>query len=65
MNKKNLTPDWFKQQQDKLGKTNEELAEMWGKSSQTISNYRNGRQVIPDHVENLFRDAFSEAHAAN
>jgi len=44
----------FKDRQEALGLTNAALAERFKKSEQSISNYRNGVQKIPAHVEVLF-----------
>jgi transcriptional regulator with XRE-family HTH domain len=48
-----MTPDEFKRKQTVLGWTNAKMARHLGKTPQSISNYRNGRQKIPEHVQIL------------
>ena len=43
----------FRRRQRVLGWTNKKIAEFTKKSEQTVSNWRNDRQSIPDHVEIL------------
>lgn len=54
-----MTPDDFKTIQADLGWTNGRMATFLRKSEQTVSNYRNARQRIPDHVETLLEIAQS------
>lgn len=51
-----MTPDEFKRKQSALGWTNARMASHLRKTPQSISNYRNGRQTIPAHV-NVLLDA--------
>lgn len=46
-----MTPEQFKRLQDALGWTNAKMAKHLRKSAQSVSNYRNGRQTIPAHVQ--------------
>jgi len=48
-----MTPDEFKRRQTALRWTNAKMASHLRKTPQSISNYRNSRQEIPDHVEVL------------
>lgn len=48
-----MKPDEFKRRQDALGWTNAKMASHLRKTPQSISNYRNKRQAIPEHVEVL------------
>lgn len=43
----------FRKRQRQLGWTNKKIAEFVRKTEQTVSNWRNERQSIPDHVELL------------
>jgi len=43
----------FRKRQRRLGWTNKKIADFVRKSEQTVSNWRNERQSIPDHVEVL------------
>lgn len=45
-----MTPDEFKRRQSALGWTNAKMASHLRKTPQSISNYRNARQKIPEHV---------------
>jgi hypothetical protein len=51
-----MTPDEFKRRQSSLGWTNAKMASHLRKTPQSISNYRNARQKIPEHV-NVLLDA--------
>uniref|UniRef100_A0AAU7VGG9 HTH cro/C1-type domain-containing protein n=1 Tax=Dinoroseobacter phage vB_DshS_R26L TaxID=3161158 RepID=A0AAU7VGG9_9CAUD len=48
-----MTPEEFKRRQAALGWTNAKMASHLRKTPQSISNYRNNRQKIPEHVEVL------------
>jgi len=48
-----MTPAEFKRRQSSLGWTNAKMASHLRKTPQSISNYRNARQRIPEHVEVL------------
>lgn len=48
-----MTPDEFKRRQSSLGWTNAKMASHLRKTPQSISNYRNARQKIPEHVSVL------------
>ena len=48
-----MTPAEFKRRQSALGWTNAKMASHLRKTPQSISNYRNARQRIPEHVEVL------------
>lgn len=43
----------FRRRQRALGWTNKKIADFVRKSEQTVSNWRNDRQAIPEHVELL------------
>lgn len=43
----------FRKRQRQLGWTNKQVAKFVRKTEQTVSNWRNERQSIPDHVEVL------------
>jgi hypothetical protein len=43
----------FKRKQAALGWTNVKMARHLRKTTQTVSNYRNSRQRIPEHVDVL------------
>ncbi|UXO93754.1 hypothetical protein Pan1_39 [Pseudanabaena phage Pan1] len=58
-----MTPAEFKNKQSALGWTNQKMATHLRKSAQTISNYRNGRQTIPEHVEVLLVTALERLHS--
>ena len=59
-----MTPAEFKRKQSALGWTNAKMATHLRKSAQTISNYRNARQTIPEHVEVLLTAALERLHKA-
>lgn len=50
-----LTTEDFKAVQKKLGWTNEQTAKFFGKSAQTISNWKSDKtsQAIPPHVDKM------------
>lgn len=48
-----MTPAEFKRKQSALGWSNSRMAKHLRKTPQSISNYRTGRQAIPEHVEIL------------
>ena len=52
-----MTPEEFKRKQAALGWTNAKMARHLRKTPQSISNYRNGRQTIPEHVDFLLKTA--------
>ena len=52
-----MTPDEFKRRQSALGWTNAKMASHLRKTAQSVSNYRNGRQAIPEHVDVLLDSA--------
>ena len=52
-----MTPDEFKRRQSALGWTNAKMASHLRKTPQSISNYRNARQKIPEHVQVLLEAA--------
>lgn len=52
-----MSPEQFKQRQDALGWTNAKMAKHLRKSAQSVSNYRNGRQSIPAHVDVMLEAA--------
>ena len=45
-----MSPDEFKRRQSALGWTNAKMASHLRKTPQSICNYRNARQKIPEHV---------------
>ena len=59
-----MTPDEFKRRQSSLGWTNAKMASHLRKTPQSISNYRNGRQKIPEHVLFLLESALKELRRA-
>lgn len=48
-----MTPEQFKKKQTALSWTNAKMASHLRKTAQSVSNYRNGRQAIPEHVDVL------------
>jgi len=52
-----MTPEEFKRKQAALGWTNAKMASHLRKTPQSISNYRNNRQAIPEHVDVLLEAA--------
>ena len=48
-----MTQEEFVRRQEALGWTNKQVAYHCRRSEQTVSNWRNQRQVIPDYVELL------------
>tara|TARA_R110000850_G_scaffold55490_3_gene131230 strand:+ start:130 stop:327 length:198 start_codon:yes stop_codon:yes gene_type:complete len=59
-----MTPDEFKRRQSSLGWTNAKMASHLRKTPQSISNYRNSRQKIPEHVDVLLDAAIQKLRAA-
>ncbi len=59
-----MTPDEFKRKQAALGWTNAKMASHLRKTPQSISNYRNGRQKIPEHVGVLIETAIAKLREA-
>lgn len=59
-----MTPEEFKRRQSALGWTNAKMASHLRKTPQSISNYRNGRQKIPAHVEVLIEAALKRLREA-
>lgn len=59
-----MTPDEFKRRQSALGWTNAKMASHLRKTPQSISNYRNGRQKIPEHVHVLLEAALRKLRDA-
>lgn len=57
-----MTPEEFKRKQSAFGWTNAKMASHLRKTAQSISNYRNGRQRIPEHVEVLLVAAIERLH---
>lgn len=57
-----MTPAEFKRRQSALGWTNAKMASHLRKTPQSISNYRNERQKIPEHVEVLLDAALKALH---
>lgn len=55
-----MTPDEFKRRQNALGWTNAKMASHLRKTPQSISNYRNKRQAIPEHVDVLLDAAIKK-----
>lgn len=55
-----MTPDEFKRRQTALGWTNAKMASHLRKTPQSISNYRTGRQKIPEHVDVLMKSALRD-----
>ena len=55
-----MTPDEFKRRQTALGWTNAKMASHLRKTPQTVSNYRNSRQRIPEHVDVLLDAAIKK-----
>jgi len=53
----------FRERQSQLGWTNKKIAEFVKKSEQSVSNWRNDRQSIPDHVEMLLDIAHQQVSA--
>lgn len=58
-----MTPDEFKRRQTALGWTNAKMASHLRKTPQTVSNYRNNRQRIPEHVDVLLDAAIKNLRA--
>lgn len=58
-----MTPDEFKRRQTALGWTNARMASHLRKTPQSISNYRTGRQTIPEHVDVLLDSAIQSLRA--
>lgn len=59
-----MTPDEFKRRQSALGWTNAKMASHLRKTPQSISNYRNGRQKVPEHVHVLLEAALRKLRDA-
>ena len=59
-----MTPDEFKRRQGALGWTNAKMASHLRKTPQSISNYRNARQKIPEHVDVLLDAAIKKLREA-
>ena len=59
-----MTPEEFKAKQAALGWTNGRMARHLRKTAQSISNYRNGRQKIPEHVDVLLQLVLKEMRDA-
>jgi len=59
-----MTPDEFKRRQLALGWTNAKMASHLRKTPQSISNYRNERQKIPEHVDVLLDAAINKLREA-
>ncbi len=59
-----MTPEEFKRKQSALGWTNAKMAGHLRKTAQSISNYRNGRQRIPEHVDVLLESALRKLREA-
>lgn len=57
-----MTPSEFKRRQSALGWTNAKMASHLRKTPQSVSNYRNARQAIPEHVEVLLDAALRNLH---
>jgi len=55
-----MTSDEFIRKQTALGWTNVKMASQLRKTPQSISNYRNKRQAIPEHVEVLLDAAIKK-----
>jgi len=60
-----MTPQEFKRIQSALGWTNAKMAGHLRKTAQSISNYRNNRQAIPEHVNVLLDAALQKMRAAS
>lgn len=48
-----MTPAEFKRKQTALGWSNARMAKHLRKTPQSVSNYRTGRQSVPEHVDVL------------
>lgn len=59
-----MTSSEFKRKQSALGWTNARMAKELCKSAQSVSNYRNDRQSIPDHVAVMMEAVLQRLHAA-
>jgi hypothetical protein len=59
-----MTPDEFKRRQASLGWTNAKMASHLRKTAQSVSNYRNARQKIPEHVTVLLDAALAKLRLA-
>lgn len=59
-----MTSDEFKRKQSALGWTNAKMASHLRKTPQSISNYRNNRQTIPEHVNVLIDNALRKLREA-
>ena len=55
MSKVSSATDQFAKAQEKRGWSNIEAAEFFGRSPQTVSNWRHGRQAIPKYVWKLLK----------
>lgn len=51
--------------QQALGWSNVKMAKHLRKTSQSVSNYRTGRQTIPEHVRVMIRHVIKELRARN
>jgi len=60
-----MTPEDFKRKQSALKWTNTKMARHLRKTPQSISNYRTGRQQIPEHVEFLLEAAMKSLRDAS
>jgi DNA-binding transcriptional regulator YiaG len=59
-----MTKDELKERQAKLGLSNRALADLTKRTEQSVSNWRTGRQAIPDYVGVLLAMAEQQASAA-
>jgi len=60
-----MNPEQFKHKQEALGWTNAKMASHLRKTPQSISNYRNNRQKIPEHVDVLLEAALTNLRQKN
>lgn len=59
-----MTKDELKARQEKLGLSNRQLADLTKRTEQSVSNWRTGRQAIPDYVGVLLEHAERAQSAA-
>lgn len=55
-----MEKDDFIRMQKALGWSNVKMAKHLRKTAQSVSNYRTGRQAIPEHVKVMIRSALRE-----